>query len=31
MIMTKINPPDTGDQKEYVEVKLGGGHPNRNL
>lgn len=24
-------PDDTGDMKEYNEVHLGGGHPNRNL
>ena len=29
--MAKIAPPDQADKKEYIEVKLGGGHPNRNL
>lgn len=27
----KINPPDTKEYKEYIEVKLGGGHPNDGL
>jgi hypothetical protein len=27
----KINPPDTKEYKEYIEVRLGGGHPNRGL
>jgi hypothetical protein len=27
----KINPPDTREYKEYIEVKLGGGHPNNGL
>ena len=31
MVNFKQNPPDTMEVKEYNEVKLGGGHPNRNL
>ena len=31
MVNFKQNPPDTMDVKEYNEVKLGGGHPNKNL
>jgi hypothetical protein len=27
----KINPPDTKEYKEYIEVRLGGGHPNDGL
>lgn len=27
----RINPPDTKEYKEYIEVKLGGGHPNGGL
>ena len=27
----KINPPDTKEYKEYIEVRLGGGHPNGGL
>jgi len=27
----KIVPPDQAEHKEHIEVKLGGGHPNRNL
>ena len=27
----KVPPHDAGEIKEYIEVKLGGGHPNRNL
>lgn len=27
----KINPPDTKEYKQYIEVRLGGGHPNDGL
>lgn len=31
MVNFKQNPPDRGEIKEYIEVQLKGGHPNRNL
>jgi hypothetical protein len=31
MTSTKIPPPDAMELKEYVEVKLKGGHPNKNM
>lgn len=31
MLSFKQYPEETGEQKEYREVQLGGGHPNRNL
>ena len=31
MVNFKMDPPDAGEVREYNEVKLGGGHPNRNL
>jgi EF-hand domain-containing protein 1 len=31
LVNYKQNPPDAMEVKEYNEVKLGGGHPNRNL
>jgi hypothetical protein len=31
MVHYKQAPEDAGELKEYNEVKLGGGHPNRNL
>ena len=31
MTSTKIAPPDAMDLKEYVEVKLKGGHPNKKM
>lgn len=27
----KVPPHDAAEHKEYIEVRLGGGHPNRNL